>query len=216
MTKETDERVRGLIEKRSKNKKWRISLSINAKNRPVQAFTKIAKSKEFRKRKSRLMKVDNPMDNPINREKVRQSKLGKPRPDMIGDNNPMHRFKGPVLSKFGIGKRRDLDGLFVRSTWEANIARFFNHMEIRFEYEPQSFELSNGKTYRPDFYLPEYNKFIEVKGFPGGMDRYRRFRKEYPEYIIEMIGPKEYRMITKKVSNRIPSWEGGKKNAVSE
>lgn len=52
----------------------------------------------------------------------------------------------------------------VRSTWEAKVVRVFESEGINYEYEPRSFEWTQGRTYTPDFILPERKEVIEVKG----------------------------------------------------
>lgn len=54
------------------------------------------------------------------------------------------------------------DVLF-RSRLEARWAIFFDLLEIKYNYEPECFILSNELKYTPDFYLPEYDIYIEVK-----------------------------------------------------
>jgi len=128
------------------------------------------------------------------KEKIRQANLGKKRPELSGDNNPMHTHLNAYKSCFGkTGHRKDL-GIFVRSTWEANMIRIFNCMGLHVQYEPQSFRLSNGKTYRPDFYIHETEELIEVKGrwIGDARERVDLFQKEYPDLPFEVIGPDKY------------------------
>lgn len=54
-------------------------------------------------------------------------------------------------------------GRFYRSRLEARWSVFFDSMGIQFRYEPERFKLTDGSTYLPDFYLPEYDWFCEVK-----------------------------------------------------
>src|SRR3972149_9251906 len=65
----------------------------------------------------------------------------------------------PKASKGKSGIRKDIDpNICFYSTWEANIARVFNLLRLRWQYAPQIFNL--GKyTYRPDFYLPDFDTF---------------------------------------------------------
>ena len=61
------------------------------------------------------------------------------------------------------------NGYRFRSRLEARWAVFFDALGIRYEYEKEGYELSdprNGKVfqYLPDFYLPEENVFVEIKG----------------------------------------------------
>lgn len=55
------------------------------------------------------------------------------------------------------------NGIQFRSKLEARIAVFFDHYGIKWEYEPQSFKLSSGVIYCPDFFLPDLNCYCEVK-----------------------------------------------------
>ena len=55
-------------------------------------------------------------------------------------------------------------GQVFRSRIEAKWAVFFDLMSIKWIYEPDGFELSTGK-YLPDFFLPEYDCFVEIKPF---------------------------------------------------
>lgn len=59
-------------------------------------------------------------------------------------------------------------GYSFRSRLEARWAVFFDHLGIRWDYEPQGFELGNGLRYLPDFWLPDWQLWVEVK--PGPPD----------------------------------------------
>lgn len=56
------------------------------------------------------------------------------------------------------------DGYRFRSRLEAKWAVFFNKAHIKYVYEPEGVELPNGERYLPDFYLPELETHVEVKG----------------------------------------------------
>jgi len=97
------------------------------------------------------------------------------------------------------GFREDL-GIYVRSKMEANVIRYYNYVKIKFIYEPWEFEFSKIKRgsrfYKPDGYLPEQDKFIEIKGWfrPGDCTRLRRFKKYYPRSFakLEFVIPDKY------------------------
>ena len=58
-------------------------------------------------------------------------------------------------------------GIFFRSRTEARWAVFFDHLGIEWEYEKEGYELSidGGRVwYLPDFWLPEFMSFVEIKG----------------------------------------------------
>lgn len=51
-----------------------------------------------------------------------------------------------------------------RSRLEARWAVFFDVLGISYEYEKEGFDLGNGVWYLPDFWLPAYEAWWEVKG----------------------------------------------------
>lgn len=55
------------------------------------------------------------------------------------------------------------NGFKFRSRLEARWAVFFSELGLKFEYEPEGFELENGDKYLPDFFLPESETYVEVK-----------------------------------------------------
>ena len=55
------------------------------------------------------------------------------------------------------------NGYRFRSRLEARWAVFFDAAGIKYQYESEGFELDNGVRYLPDFYLPEFNIFVEIK-----------------------------------------------------
>lgn len=59
------------------------------------------------------------------------------------------------------------NGYRFRSRLEARWAVFFDTMGIEYEYEPEGFSLYNGEYYLPDFYLPWYRCYVEVKPREG-------------------------------------------------
>ena len=103
------------------------------------------------------------------------------------------------------GVREDL-GFYVRSTWEANFARILKLQGKDFEYESESFLLSNGTTYTPDFKVDGI--FYEIKGYMTEVTRRKLdlFRYEYPAEIVQMIGAPEYNELYITYANLI-NWE---------
>jgi hypothetical protein len=75
-------------------------------------------------------------------------------------------------------------GYRFRSRLEARWAVFFDSIGLKWEYEKEGFDL-DGVYYLPDFYLPEWNCWIEIKGkcpinggYPYGDKKLDRFSKE--------------------------------------
>ena len=91
-----------------------------------------------------------------------------------------------IASQPKSGFRKDL-GIAFRSSWESNIARYFNYLKIPWIYEQYEFEFKTIKRgnryYKPDFYLPRTDNLVEVKGFMNSASKtkLRRFKKYYPE-----------------------------------
>lgn len=54
-------------------------------------------------------------------------------------------------------------GCRFRSRLEARWAIFFDTLRILWKYEAEGYDL-DGTQYLPDFWLPEYNCFVEIKG----------------------------------------------------
>ena len=61
----------------------------------------------------------------------------------------------------------EYNGYKFRSRLEARWAVFFDAAGVRYEYEPEGFEViwGEGEVYRylPDFYLPDFDVYVEVK-----------------------------------------------------
>ena len=130
------------------------------------------------------------------------------------------------------GRRRDVqdgktdkrhpDGLYLRSRWEANYARYLMWLESRgeiqkWEYEPATFWFESIKrgvrSYLPDFKIwittnsePYY---VEVKGRMDSKSatKLKRMAKYHPDVSIELCNAHVYNTIRKTFSGIIPNWE---------
>lgn len=130
-----------------------------------------------------------------------------------GGSNPYSRTKS--------GKRDDLGGLFLRSAWEANYARYLNWLlsigEIqKWEYEPDTFEFhairKGTRFYIPDFKITENDGSVVYHEIKGWMDdksktKLRRMGKYYPEIRLIIVDETAYYAIAKQVKSFIPNWE---------
>jgi hypothetical protein len=82
-------------------------------------------------------------------------------------------------------------GYKFRSRLEARWAVFFDTAEIKWEYEPEGFEMSNGQRYLPDFYLPEEQAYFEIKGVMPDetyMEKLKLFAIEKDITIVLVVG----------------------------
>lgn len=96
----------------------------------------------------------------------------------------------------------EYNGYRFRSRLEARWAVFFDVAGIKYEYEPEGFELDDGTRYLPDFYLPDFSTFCEVKGEREGVwDEIRKAGN-----MITWGGPIKRLVI---LGNIPPQYEGG-------
>lgn len=61
-------------------------------------------------------------------------------------------------------------GYRFRSRLEARWAVFFSALSVEWEYEKEGYELGEHGRYLPDFWLPRYDVWFEVKGAPCSLD----------------------------------------------
>lgn len=118
------------------------------------------------------------------------------------------------------GKRKDI-GIFVRSAWEANYARYLNwlvaHGQIKsWEYEPDVFYFEGIKrgtrSYLPDFKVENNDGSIEYHEVKGWMDKQsqtklKRMKKYHPSVKVVLVDKPVYNGIAKSVSRLVANWE---------
>lgn len=116
------------------------------------------------------------------------------------------------------GRRGDLNNTYFRARWEANIARILELFKIEYVYEKKiKLEDENGElmfTYVVDFYLPKYDKYIEVKGKweESAIKKVEMFKQKYGDKKLIVIEKSLYDKLEKRFAYRIPFWENDKKN----
>lgn len=94
------------------------------------------------------------------------------------------------------GKRFKYHGFLMRSTWEVKYAKYLDKNEVKWEYEPKAFDLGN-TTYTPDFYLPETDTYIEIKGWwrDDAKKKFNKFRKKFCSMNIVLLTYKELKKL---------------------
>jgi len=83
-----------------------------------------------------------------------------------------HSFKGH--SEHYYKPQVTLDGGIVKSGGERLIADYFHKHGIKYEYEKPAKDSSNRKISRPDFYLPEYDVYVEYWGMVNTKEYQKR------------------------------------------
>jgi hypothetical protein len=139
------------------------------------------------------------------------------------------QYNNTVVSHGGV--RADI-GYFVRSTWEANLARVFMYLGEPFQYEPERFTLEITPFYREVFpdqdkttYLPDFKNghYYEVKGTFDTTDGLKTMAKllmfmEQYGAEIEIVDRPRYKLLEKEFKDKIDAdprfcgWETPKDN----
>jgi hypothetical protein len=120
------------------------------------------------------------------------------------------------------GPREDLGGLYVRSAWEANYARYLSWLKkmgrvLAWEYEPRTFVFARIKrgtrSYTPDFMVTLAGGRIEWHEVKGWLDqksrtRLARMRRYYPNEKVVLIGADWFKSARANGLHRlVPNWE---------
>lgn len=64
----------------------------------------------------------------------------------------------------------EYNGHRFRSKTEAKWAMFMDIIGCKYIYEPEGYDLGDGVYYCPDFYLPQFDSFLEIKPITGGFE----------------------------------------------
>lgn len=68
------------------------------------------------------------------------------------------------------------------ASYEVKTVSFLNANRIDYKWQPQVFNMPNGRTYRPDLFLINENKWIEIKGYmrPESKPKWDWFKTQFP------------------------------------
>lgn len=85
--------------------------------------------------------------------------------------------------------------IHFKSSWEINVAKYFDENNIIWEYENINYSLSDTRSYTPDFSIYENDHFIkhvEVKGYfrKENKEKFEEFQRLYPDVIVEIWNKK--------------------------
>jgi extradiol dioxygenase family protein len=73
-------------------------------------------------------------------------------------------------------KKVEYNGIILDSKWEVIVAKYLDSNNIEWTRPKIGFEYTYNETnkiYYPDFYLPKYDTYIEVKGYERDKDKYK-------------------------------------------
>lgn len=72
-----------------------------------------------------------------------------------------------------------------RSRLEADWATTLDSRDVVWSYEPEGYILPSGSWYLPDFHLPEFNTWLEVKGpATSGIEKTIEFSMKCEQWVI--------------------------------
>lgn len=78
--------------------------------------------------------------------------------------------------------------IWMRSSYEIKFAFFLDCSGIKYLYESERFYFKDC-TYCPDFYIPQWDLYIEIKGWwrDEAVKRFKLFKKNYPNKNIKVL-----------------------------
>ncbi len=120
-------------------------------------------------------------------------KMGEKARKKLSEEQSLH-------NRGGRSKWYDVSGQKVQGTWERNVALKFEELGIEWLKLKTNRDIlqymMDGKirSYTPDFYLPSYDLYIEIKGHWWGRDKEKMdiVLKTYPDKKILIIDKEKY------------------------
>lgn len=109
-------------------------------------------------------------------------------------------LSGKTSLKIRHGKHEHFNNVYFRSTYETRFAKLLTGEKRKWTYEPCRFLLSDGKTYCPDFYLPDCDLYVEIKGWwrDDARQKFDMFLIEYSQLSIALVTIKELKLLESK------------------
>jgi hypoxanthine phosphoribosyltransferase len=111
-----------------------------------------------------------------------------------------------------------VEGVDFHHASEAEFARMLSYYGIEWQYEPRQFPLQwhEGRPtemFSPDFYLPEYDLYIELTTMRQSLVRrknrkLRLLRALYPEINIKLLYRRDYQRLLERFGIKPEDWDG--------
>jgi len=100
-----------------------------------------------------------------------------------------------ALAKPNIPTWGKYKGINMRSGYEIGYAKYLDKNKIRWEYEPDTFDLGN-TTYTPDF-KREDNVYVEIKGWmrKEALIKIKKFIRQNPDIKYLLLGERELKKL---------------------
>ena len=103
----------------------------------------------------------------------------------------------------------DIPEYKYKSRFERRFASDLKQRRIVFDYEKHKFSYQPKiKNYTPDFYMPEFDLFVETKGFFNVADRVKHLliKEQHPDVDIRFVFMNPFTKINRKSSTTYASW----------
>ncbi len=94
-----------------------------------------------------------------------------------GENH--YRYGKPAAHGKGEWYNKNGEKIWMRSSYEIAFARWLDGKNLTWDYEPKRFYLKD-RTYMPDFWIKEWNSWIEIKGWFH--ERHQETIRQFREY----------------------------------
>lgn len=140
------------------------------------------------------------LKNSLSISKSMKGKIGRPHTEET--KRKLSKIMS-IHNKGGRSKWYNVSGQSVQGTWERDIAQKLDEMGIvwkklktnqhTFEYEMDG----KWRCYTPDFYLPDYGVYLEIKGYWWGND------KKKMEIVVEKYNETKFVIIEKNEYDKI-------------
>ncbi len=186
------------------NKTAQTSYVIATKNKNLMCHKCANSTKNIKINASQRMQKYLEKNIPIHKGKLHSKKTKNLMPlsrkgKFTGKNNPMYGKPSP----HGKGEwftKEDGTKVWMRSSWEIKFAKYLNKHKIGWLYEFKVFPITylyEGKmkegNYLPDFYLPIFDKYVEVKGYWRDKSKFKfeAFKEQYPNEKIQLVMKEE-------------------------
>lgn len=202
------------LEDRIKSSKT-IKNTLNTKGHPKGFLGK--KHNEETKKKMGIMSKNrwDDKESKFNSEEFRQKMSNKQSLYMQNKMKPENIYSNAKHGTIQVGDNI----FFARSSWEANIACYFEFLKSKNEiknwvHEPETFwfnDIKRGvRSYKPDFLITRNDNtsyYVEVKGYMDSKSKTKldRMNRYYPKVEIDLIDQKRYYNIAK-MKGFIPNW----------
>lgn len=162
-------------------------------------------NKEDRSRRAKLLWKNNNFRNHFSKVMSNHWSDAEFRKSHSGKNSKLYGIVPKHCNGRGNGNyfyHPDGRRIWLRSSYEIRFATALTTLKINWLYECQSFKLINESPWHPDFYLIEYDLWVEIKGYlrESALRKMREFYTLYPNIRVNVLYLSDIEMIEKQIS----------------